>query len=217
MIRMWNIGHNTKKAVGAATLTAAMIAGAVAPAASAQPESSAPFVDLRVNGLSSQANIVVPQLPDIEVPRDVVEGAKRVGITLPERIELSKRLGVSAPQAEVSATERDLVAASEEQLIKEGHRRDDEAQRIAAEWAAQAARGEVKFNGNVGRGNTATELGTGQIYRLNPTQAAERITWLRRDEVNNRVTTNPVKEPKRFGVATARDGETVYLVEYFLN
>ena len=217
---MWNIGHNSKKTTrvaGATAVTAALLTGAFAPAASAQPQSSQPFVDLKVNGLSSQANIVVPQLPDIEVPREVVDGAKRVGITLPERIELSKRLGLAAPQAEVSATERDLVAASEAQLIKEGHRRDDEAQRIAAEWAAQAARGEAKFNGNVGRGTTATDRGTGQIYRLNPTQAAERLTWLRRDETNNRITTNPVKEPKRFGVATARDGETVYLVEYFLN
>lgn len=198
--------------------TAALVAGAVAPApAFAQPQSSVPFVDLQINGLSSQANIVVPQLPDIDVPREVVDGAKRVGITLPERIELSKRLGLTNNQAGPTETERDLIAASEAQLIKEGHRRDDEAQRIAADWAAQAVRGEAKFNGNVGRGTTATDRGTGQIYRLNPTQAADRVTWLRRDEVSNRVSTNPVNEPKRFGVATARDGETVYLVEYFLN
>lgn len=213
---MWNIGHNSRKAVGAA-VAVALIAGTLAPApAHAQPQSSAPFVDLQINGLSSQANIVVPQLPDIEVPREVVDGAKRVGITLPERIELSKRLGLTSNQAGPTDIERDLVAASEAQLIKEGHRRDDEAQRIAAEWAGQAVRGEAKFNGNVGRGTTATDRGTGQIYRLNPAQAADRLVWLRRDEANNQVTTNPVKDPKRFGVATARDGDTVYLVEYFL-
>lgn len=195
MWRMMNIGHNSR--IAALACAATLATGVFVPTtASAQvqiPTSSE---------LSSRANI---QLPDIEVPRQIVDGAARIGINVPGRIELT-------PKPALVAAEQELIVSTEAQLTKEGHRKDAEAQAIAAQWASQAARGEATFVGNVGRGTTATDRGTGQVYRLSPAQAADRIAFL-----NRNINVNPVKEPKRFGVATARNGETIYLAEFFLN
>ena len=195
MWRMRKFGHSSRLValVCASTLAAGSLVPAIASAQVQIPTSSE---------LSSRANI---QLPDIQVPQQIVDSAARVGIHVPGRIELT-------PKPALSAAEQELTVATEKQLVREGHRKDAEAQVIAAQWAAQAARGEATFVGNVGRGTTATDRGTGQIYRLNPAQAADRIAFLNRD-----INVNPVKDPKRFGVATARNGETIYLAEFFLN
>ncbi|QYH20031.1 hypothetical protein JKI95_03090 [Corynebacterium aquatimens] len=136
-----------------------------------------------------------------------------MGITLPDRISLTGRTTEEVQRS----TEQTLLDESEKQLAKEGHRKDPEAQAIAEQWAQQAARGEAKFTGDVGRGVTATDRGTGNIYKLGPQDAQERIGFLTKEEVIDAVETTPTKEPKRFGVAVARDGDTIYLAEYFLN
>lgn len=196
-------GHNSRRAAAAA-LAAALVFGATPAAAQEQ-----------VYDLSSGSSAVMPRIPDIEVPKHIVDGAKRVGITLPDRI----RFAPSKAQATQSlpAKQQLLLAESEKQLLKEGHTRDAEAQRIAAEWADQAVRGEAKFTGDVGRGVTATDRGTGNIYRMTPQEVDERLVYLNRDETVAQVETTPVKNPKRFGLATATVGETTYLVEFFLN
>lgn len=222
---MWTIGHNSKSAAGAGALAiaVALAAGAVAPtAAVAQEQSSdspAPVAKLEFNGLSSKGNIVVPELPDIVVPKQVVDGAGKVGISLPERIALSKlgsRAGGTAEAVDV-AVEKQLFDASEKQLVKQGHRRDAEAQAIATAWANQAVRGEATFTGDTGKGTTDLNRGTGNIYKMDEKAAAERLAYLSQDEQVDAVETTPVKDPKRFGVATARKDGDIYLVEYFLD
>ncbi|MCP1387681.1 hypothetical protein M5J20_05695 [Corynebacterium sp. TA-R-1] len=202
---MWTNGHNRR---GAVVIAAALALGATAAPASAQGAS------LDFGNLSSHANFPLPQVPPIDVPRGLVDGAKKVGITLPERITFGWDVSDNPPSL---VSEEYLVAESDKQLTKEGHRKDPEAQAIAEAWAQQAVRGEATFTGDVGRGTTGTEKGKGQIYKLDPQQAAERVTFLQRDEVIEAVETTPTKDPKRYGVAATRDGETIYLVEYFLN
>lgn len=215
MMRMWKNGHNR---IAAAALTATLaLTPATALAQDAQGSSKAdqaPVAKIELNGLLGKADIVIPKIPDIEVPKHVVDGAKKVGIPLPERITFPRKPDNVAVTVD---KEQLLLAEAEKQLLKEGHKKDPEAQAIAAEWANQAVRGEAKFTGDVGRGTTSTERGTGNIYRMTPQQVEERIAYLNRDEVIAPVETTPVKDPKRFGVATAKLGETTYLVEYFLN
>lgn len=127
-----------------------------------------------------------------------------VGITLP---------ATSAPNEtstwDADGVEGRLLTATQRHLSDMGHRPDPHAWDIAAEWAGQAARGEVEYRGGVGRGNTHLEEGTGQIYQLTVDEAKQRVVWLDRPA-------NPVDPTHRFGVATHRDGDIVYLVEYFL-
>lgn len=200
---MWNNGHNRTFAIA---LAVALGFGA-APA-------PAHAISSNITSLSSQAFIGFPQLPDVEVPRGLIDGAKKVGISLPERITWGSRVSDNPPYV---MTDEYLVEESDKQLTKEGHTKDPEAQAIAEAWAQQAVAGQATFTGDVGRGTTGLDKGKGQIYKLDPQQAADRITFLHRDDVVDAVETAPTKDPKRYGVAAARDGETVYLVEYFLD
>lgn len=216
MKRMRKNGHNTKAALAAA-VTVITLAAATPGAASAQ--SATPPA-----GLGS--SISIPRLPSVEVPQGVRDAAAVFGVKVPELIDLDPRTNNAREQAAKVTTreaaqdgtvEEQLAAKSREQLIAEGHTPDAEAQRIASDWAREAAAGEVEFTGDVGRGSTATTRGTGNIYKLTPAQAQERLDFLAKEEKVEAVETTERATPKRFGVAVQRTGETIYLVEYFLH
>lgn len=174
--------------IAATTVVSAAALGLAAPVANAQivvPTSS--------EGQSS----IVP----LYLPNNVVEGAKSLGIALPDFLvkpNTVEELGVS------------LEGRTNSHLAQSGHSSDPQAIRIAREWANQAARGEITYHGNVGRGNTHLDKGDGNIYRLTEQQARERLRWLDRDA-------NRSPDGKRFGTASVSDEKHVYLVEYFLN
>lgn len=174
--------------IAASSLAAATALGLAAPAASAQvmvPTSS-----------EGRVSMVPFYLPD-----NVVDAAKKLGIPLPEYLvkpEALKELGNA------------LGARTKAHLAQSGHTSDQRAINIAREWAAQAARGEVKYYDNVGRGKTHLDKGDGNIYRLTQQQVRDRLKWLDRDA-------NRFPDGKRFGTAVSNDGKYVYLVEYFLN
>lgn len=218
MQHMGKFGHNTRR--GAATLVAAVIMSV------ATPHVAVAAVGQPVVALGSSSSSGFPRLPAVEVPDGVRDAAAVFGISVPKRIDLDPRTNHAKEQAAKVQTrtavqegdlEAQVAAQSRAQLISRGHKEDLEAQRIANDWARQAVAGEAVFTGDVGRGTTATTRGTGNIYRLTPAQAAERVAYLTKDERVPALDTQPAAEPKRFGVATARDGETIYLVEYFLN
>lgn len=116
--------------------------------------------------------------------------------------------GSSAASAGVASWS--LEQATKLHLLARGHHRNEEAQRIAQDWANQAARGEVEFHANVGRGHTAHDRGTGNIYRLAPHEAAQRIAWLLSP-------TNRTGDGKGFGVSGVDAHGNVYLAEFFLH
>ena len=204
-------GHNAFKfrRVLAATL-GLMLAGTGVAAAAEGSSEPAPLVSLQLDTLSSSNTFKVPTVAPIEVPQHVREAAARAGIEVPERIVVDPRT-TAASRAEVDAQ---LEADSEAQLTREGHHKDARAEAIAAEWAQQAVDGTATFNGDVGRGTTHAEEGTGQIYRLDDAAAQQRLDFLNRENVE----TTPHPHPSGFGVAVARseDGTTAYLAEYFL-
>lgn len=114
----------------------------------------------------------------------------------------------AAPAAD--SVEGRLLSATDRHLHDMGHRADPQAWDIAAQWAGQALTGQVQFFSGVGRGVTHNDIGTGNVYRFTVAEAEARIQWLDRDA-------NTSPQGQRFGVATARQGDTVYLVEYFLH
>ncbi|WP_306516075.1 hypothetical protein [Corynebacterium sp.] len=116
--------------------------------------------------------------------------------------------GSSAASAGVASWS--LEQATKFHLMAMGHHRDEQAQRIAQDWANQAARGEAEFHGNVGRGITAHDRGTGNIYRMTPVEAAQRIAWLLNP-------TNRTGDGKGFGVSGVDAHGNVYLAEFFLH
>ncbi len=206
-------GHNFRKGRRAlAAATALMLAGTGVATAQEGSSEPAPLVSLQLDTLSSSNTFKVPTVPPIEVPQGVRDAAGRAGIEVPERIVVDPRTkDQEASRAKIDAQ---LVADSEAQLTREGHHKDARAEKIAAEWAQQAVDGKAKFNGDVGRGVTHTEEGTGQIYRLDDAAAQQRLDFLNRKNLS----TTPHPNPTGFGVAIARsaDGNTAYLVEYFL-
>lgn len=221
-------GHNISarfSARRAAARTAGVVAaltlavsGAGVAAADEGSSDPAPLMSFKLDTLSSSNTVEVPTVPPIDVPKDLRVAAGRAGIEVPERIHLDPRTPASE-RAEIAPSERakldaQLVADSEAQLQREGHHKDARAQKIATEWAGQAADGKAAFNGDVGRGTTHTDEGTGQIYRLDDAAAKQRLQFLNRKNVP----TTPHPDPDGFGVAIARseDGTTAYLVEYFL-
>ncbi len=232
-------GHNLNASLVAVLTTAVLVAAS--PAAVAQPAAdmapnTAPNTATHTGTdtssretqapLTSSSSLLLPRLPSIEVPGGVRDAAGVFGIKVPKRIELdprankAARTGTTTAPVEAEAPLKDKVAAhAREKLLKQGHIEDPEAQRVAHDWARQAVNGEATFTGDVGRGTTGLTRGTGNIYRLTPTQALERINYLTRDERDDALETTKDPNPKRFGVATAlaNDGETIYLVEYFLN
>jgi hypothetical protein len=114
-----------------------------------------------------------------------------------------------APVVAADGVEGRLLTATDQNLTGMGHYADPVAWDIAAQWAGEAMAGQVEFPGGVGRGNSHLDTGDGNIYRLTVDEAEARIGWL--DQPVN-VTANGTG----FGVASARVGDTVYLVEYFL-
>ena len=58
---------------------------------------------------------------------------------------------------------------------------------------------------------THTDEGQGNVYRLSEEQAQERLNWF---NLGLEVTPEP---EYGYGVATAFDGEFIYIAEYFLN
>lgn len=174
--------------IAAGSVAAATVLSLAAPAANAQ---------IMVPTSSEGHSSMVP----VYLPDNVVENAKKLGIPLPDFLvnpDTLKELGIS------------LEGRTNVHLGQSGHTTDAQAIYIAREWAAQAARGEVKFNSNVGRGTTHLDKGDGNIYRLTEQQARDRLRWLDRDA-------NHAPDGKRFGTASSNDGKYVYLVEYFLN
>lgn len=116
----------------------------------------------------------------------------------------------TTPAVTAEGVEGRLLTATEENLTGMGHYVDPVAGDIAAQWAGEATAGQVEFLGGVGRGNSHLDTGDGNIYRLTAEEAEARIGWL----------DQPVTESANvtgFGVASARVGDTVYLVEYFLH
>lgn len=235
-------GHNTCRPLAVAAAVTLLVGAA--PAALAQPISAAPAapaapavpVAQTANDTSSQpaspvftSSLTFPRLPSVEVPKGVRDAAGVFGIAVPQRIELdprvnnaaAKRQATTAPVEvpETAPLEEKVAAKSREQLLAQGHAQDAEAQRIASDWAREAVEGKATFTGDVGRGTTGLTRGTGNIYRLSPTDALERMNYLTKDERVDAVETTQDPNPKRFGVATAtsKDGKTIYLVEYFLN
>lgn len=214
-------GHNSRlNRAGAFTLAVALTVTPVAHAQTGSDTSSRPAKPAAV----SSSSAFIPRLPSIKVPEGVREAADVFGIKVPKRIDLDPRATMSpkkqAAQVPADAPLSDKVAAhARDQLLLQGHVENPEAQRIANDWARQAVAGEATFTGDVGRGTTGLDRGTGNIYRLTPTKALERINYLTSDERFEDVGTAKDPNPKRFGVATAlaQDGQTIYLVEYFLN
>ncbi len=134
----------------------------------------------------------------------------------PAVAELSSQLPAPVEQAApapvawtADSVEGRLLTATDRNLADMGHRADPQAWDIAAEWASQALSGQVEFLAGVGRGVTHTDIGDGNIYRLSVAEAEARIQWLDREA-------NTSAQSYRYGVASARQGDTVYLVEYFL-
>ena len=125
--------------------------------------------------------------------------AQPASFALPTPQELTA--GSSAASAGVASWS--LEQATKLHLLAMGHHRNEEAQRIAQDWANQAARGEVEFHANVDRG-------TGNIYRLTPPEAAQRIAWLLNP-------TNRTGDGKGFGVSGVDAHGNVYLAEFFLH
>lgn len=217
------VAQTARRVIGTAlalTLSAGLVVPATAlaapPVSDQQQQSSdtpMPGLNAQISTLSSESQIRIPELPVIEVPAHLRDAAGGIGISLPEQIDLNP----ARPAAAKPVDAKQLAVASEIQLAREGHSKDARAAQIAQEWAQQAADGQATFTGNVGRGVTGLEEGTGNIYRLTPKAAQERLAFLNRDQVVEDVETTPVPQPKRFGVATSEKGDTIYLVEYFLN
>ncbi|MDR7328865.1 hypothetical protein [Corynebacterium guangdongense] len=162
------------------------------------------------------------QAQSLPVPTPVAElSAQAQSVPVPTPVaELSAQTpfqavaAAPAPAAPAAWTadsvEGRLLSATERNLSDMGHRADPQAWDIAAQWAGQALAGQVEFLAGVGRGVTHTDVGDGNIYRLSVAEAEARIQWLNREA-------NTSQQSYRFGVASARQGDTVYLVEYFLH
>ncbi len=188
--------RSTFVAVSAAAVLS-LVGTGVATAAPALPAgSSLPTVEQ----LSSQ-------VPRVELPNEAYDLADQFGVQLPEFLA---RPGVS--NAELNRVSTDVTAATAAHLRKQGHKDDTNAQKIAQEWANQAKDGKVKFEGNAGDGTTHLNEGSGNVYKLTLQEAKDRLAWLQRD-----VPVQKSPNAKPFGVASATDGEFVYLAEYFFN
>lgn len=96
-------------------------------------------------------------------------------------------------------------------LTQQGHTYDEAAQAIATEWAQQGATGQIEFQAGVAQGINHLEEGTGNIYRLTPLEAQQRVDWLQSSEANY------FEGGQNFGVGAASDGTYFYVAEYFLN
>lgn len=193
---------NRIRGLALAVVTATAVA-AVPQAASATAVPMAIPAD--ITQLSSTSSQLV--IPSIKLPDNVYAAADRFGVLLPDFLRNPQALS-NAFSGERSA----LNAATAKNLAKQGHHSDTKAQNYAQEWADQAARGDVVFVGNVGRGTTHLDEGDGNVYKLSAVEANDRVAWLNRD-----ISVNVLPQAKGFGVATATDGNFIYVAEFFLN
>lgn len=184
----------------AAVLTTVLALSGTTAAASAEL-TAAPQVQ-QVSTLAEKYNVTLPSFlqaaPDAE-PEVAAEEAATAEAA-PE---------AQAPEAPQVAA--DLRAATVDHLAQAGHHPDENAAAIAQEWANQGANGKLTYYGDVASGVTHTEEGQGNVYRLSEEQAQERLNWFNR---GLEVTPGP---EYGYGVATAFDGEFIYIAEYFLN
>lgn len=194
---MRNFGSRTLAAVVAGT-----VAFSGASVAQAQPS-----LPPQVEQLSSQAeemsSQVQKQIEDfrIELPPQDYDLAAKYGIELPEFLK---------PASSVIAGKLD--DATTDHLKQQGHRFDPNAERVAQDWANQAAADKLTFEGNHAHGQTMLDKGTGTVLRLDKQQAQDRLAWLDRD-----VNVNEHPRKLNFGVASAVDGNYVYVAEYFFD
>ncbi|MEX3563454.1 hypothetical protein VVR46_06955 [Corynebacterium phoceense] len=189
-----------KRSTFVAVSAAAVLSLAGTGVASAAPALPAGSSLPTVEQLSSQ-------VPRVELPNEAYDLADQFGVQLPEFLA---RPGVS--NAELNRVSTDVTAATAAHLRKQGHKDDTNAQKIAQEWANQGKAGIVKFDGNAGDGTTHLNEGSGNVYKLTLQEAKDRLAWLQRD-----VPVQKSPNAKPFGVASATDGEFVYLAEYFFN
>ena len=152
-----------------------------------------------INQLSSQATEQIDSL-QIELPAQAYDLAEQYNVKLPPFVK--------TPTPSVA---NELVGATHSHLLKQGHHADDNAKKIAQEWADQAAAGKVTFHDNAGDGLTHLEEGSGNIYKLTESEAKDRVKWLNRDVPVTKT------DGTGFGVAQAFDGKYVYVAEYFFN
>ena len=182
-----NAFRRVSRLTTSAVAAAVALSGATAAQAQAQD----------LNQLSSQATQQINSL-QIELPAQAYDLAQQYNVQLTDFIK--------KPTPAVAG---ELVTATHDHLIKQGHHDDANAKNIAQEWANQAAAGKVTFEGNAGDGLTHLEEGTGNIYKLTVSEAQDRVNWLNRDVPVTK------SEGTGFGVAQSFDGTYVYVAEYF--
>ncbi|MFH0412363.1 hypothetical protein ACG98H_09765 [Corynebacterium sp. L4756] len=150
-----------------------------------------------VANLSSQAQSQIDAAAQqfiSSLPQEVKDAANDAGIELPT----------------LAGTAESLRYKTEGHLEEAGHTKHGGAQATAQKWADEAAAGKVSFEDGVGHGTADANTGTGSILKLDEREAKARINWLDRSG-------NPHNNPTGFGVATATDGEYIYVAEFFLN
>lgn len=110
----------------------------------------------------------------------------------------------------VGEDERALQEATDTHLEDMGHTPNEEAERIALSWVAEAALNRVDFKSDAGKGSLGADRGEGQVYRLAEEDVDDRIAWLDRDA-------NQASTTYGYGTAVINDTNgTVYLAEFFL-
>ncbi|MDY3127407.1 MAG: hypothetical protein SOW59_04660 [Corynebacterium sp.] len=188
---------SSTRRLGALALAGVLVFGSTG-VASAQSSASAQLADVTTlsSTMADEAENAAARLSS-GLPAPVKQAAAQFGITLP---------GANAHRA----IRAQLQSKTTEHLIAQGHKPNAEAQSIATQWVKDAAAGSISFKDGVGHGAQGKDKGTGNILRLTPAQAQDRVGWLNR-------ATNPHNTPTGFGVATASDGQFVYIAEFFLN
>lgn len=175
---------------------------------------------LALSGTTAAASAELTAVPQVQQVSDLAE---KYNVTLPSFLKAAPEAEPEAdaeetaaaaaePQAfEAPQVAADLQVATADHLAQAGHHPDENAAAIAQEWANQGASGELTYYGDVASGMTHTDEGQGNVYRLTEEQAQERLNWFNR---GLEVTPGP---EYGYGVATAFDGEFIYIAEYFLN
>ncbi|MDK8504104.1 hypothetical protein [Corynebacterium accolens] len=168
---------------------------------------------LALSGTTAAASAELTAAPQVQ---QVSTLAEKYNVTLPSFLQAAPDAEPEVAAEEAATPEApqvaaDLQVATADHLAQAGHHPDENAAAIAQEWANRGANGELTYYGDVASGVTHTEEGQGNVYRLSEAQAQERLNWFNRGlEV--------IPGPEYgYGVATAFDGEFIYIAEYFLN
>lgn len=152
----------------------------------------------------AQVDQMSSQLPKVTLPAQAYDFADQHNLALPGFVEVPASRAFGEVRGQVQG-------ATVEHLNKAGHHRDGRADGVAQEWANQAAAGKLAFKAGAADGLTHLEEGSGNVYKMTEAEARERIAWLNRDIPVH------VSDPHPYGVATASDGQFVYLAEFFFN